>query len=459
MAGSLSNLSLEELGEGGGDHFNRLLNEEPNDHHASAVSIPRTEVVETSDDDGPPPPTRRRRRPVERARAPRLLPSVLEPNQYPFMHQSAASPKPIPPTPRLSASTPQPAARQGADVGRPRRKQARPTRSCRPPFPGGRLVPVPETPRPVVLRPLPRILLPHPTEVGEEEEERIARDSAFAGSVATRNVGDPSASTSDAGPSTRPPSTIPRNSESPSLPTTQTEAGPAIHPAVCGICFDDTPVASQFAPAACRHSFCEECMRQHLSIVATDTSQYPTPCPGCQGSQKRTLNPQACLVTLAGTGTPHESFERLMIEDEHAQRLCYCPNEKCSTPFDFQESPGSAGEAEAPMATCPVCGTNTCVNCKVRWHTGRDCVQFKSENDGSKLLAKLEEEKKWKACPRCKVTIEKTEGCNHMRCRCGLDFCYKCGNEQCSWRHRDTNLPVAQPTIHRRSIRRPFFLR
>lgn len=185
-------------------------------------------------------------------------------------------------------------------------------------------------------------------------------------------------------------------------------------------------------------------MPQHLSVIATDTSQYPIPCPGCLGGNiaPAMLNPQACLTALAGTGPPHDAFERLMIQKEHTKRLCYCANEKCSMPFDFEEVPLPSGERGQPMATCPVCGTDTCVDCKVRWHTGRSCAQFRAEHDGSDMLAKLAEKKKWKACPMCKVTIEKTQGCDHMRCRCGVSFCYRCGNQRCSCHH---HLPVAQP--------------
>jgi len=33
----------------------------------------------------------------------------------------------------------------------------------------------------------------------------------------------------------------------------------------------------------------------------------------------------------------------------------------------------------------------------------------------------------YKKCPFCKFWVEKTVGCNHMTCRCGKMFCYKCG--------------------------------
>lgn len=35
--------------------------------------------------------------------------------------------------------------------------------------------------------------------------------------------------------------------------------------------------------------------------------------------------------------------------------------------------------------------------------------------------------KNFKQCPKCRRWVEKTQGCDHMTCRCGGEFCYKCG--------------------------------
>ena len=35
----------------------------------------------------------------------------------------------------------------------------------------------------------------------------------------------------------------------------------------------------------------------------------------------------------------------------------------------------------------------------------------------------------YKQCPSCKFWVSKNEGCDHMTCRCGHEFCYKCGAE------------------------------
>ena len=42
-------------------------------------------------------------------------------------------------------------------------------------------------------------------------------------------------------------------------------------------------------------------------------------------------------------------------------------------------------------------------------------------------LKLLMRQKNYKQCPFCGNAIEKTEGCNHMKCNCGKQFCYNCG--------------------------------
>jgi hypothetical protein len=38
-------------------------------------------------------------------------------------------------------------------------------------------------------------------------------------------------------------------------------------------------------------------------------------------------------------------------------------------------------------------------------------------------------------CPLCEARVKRTEGCNHMTCICGYNFCYKCRNE---WGHHNS---------------------
>ncbi|TNV77871.1 hypothetical protein FGO68_gene2248 [Halteria grandinella] len=65
------------------------------------------------------------------------------------------------------------------------------------------------------------------------------------------------------------------------------------------------------------------------------------------------------------------------------------------------------------------------------------CEEFQATRDPSKADNAF---KKWvagakvKQCPFCKFWVEKSQGCDHMRCRCGKEFCYRCGGvyRQCA---------------------------
>ena len=51
------------------------------------------------------------------------------------------------------------------------------------------------------------------------------------------------------------------------------------------------------------------------------------------------------------------------------------------------------------------------------------------------IVEKNEKVEEWmkesgaRRCNRCKFIVEKSQGCDHMTCRCGYEFCYICGGK------------------------------
>ena len=77
-----------------------------------------------------------------------------------------------------------------------------------------------------------------------------------------------------------------------------------------------------------------------------------------------------------------------------------------------------------------MCKKGYCLSCRVEFHAGQTCIEYKRSNtiDASdEAFLKFVKGKKFKTCPHCKHWVEKTQGCDHMRCKCGKEFCYKCG--------------------------------
>jgi hypothetical protein len=80
--------------------------------------------------------------------------------------------------------------------------------------------------------------------------------------------------------------------------------------------------------------------------------------------------------------------------------------------------------------TCPHCKTKTCTTCSVEFHSGYTCAQYQEGLKTQKTSAAVSEgwlKQNAKLCGSCGKWIQKTEGCDHMTCTCGAEWCYVCG--------------------------------
>jgi hypothetical protein len=81
---------------------------------------------------------------------------------------------------------------------------------------------------------------------------------------------------------------------------------------------------------------------------------------------------------------------------------------------------------------CNQCQLIWCYQCHAPWHDGVGCSEFKR---GDKMLKYWAKEVHYgqqnaQSCPKCKIYIQRTKGCEHMVCtRCGTEFCYRCGEQ------------------------------
>lgn len=80
------------------------------------------------------------------------------------------------------------------------------------------------------------------------------------------------------------------------------------------------------------------------------------------------------------------------------------------------------------FATCE-CEHRWCLLCGFGWGKGHKCKPRGQE--GRVALDQLVKGKDYQICPEdgCGRIIELSEACNAMRCRCGVDFCYLCGEK------------------------------
>ncbi len=104
-------------------------------------------------------------------------------------------------------------------------------------------------------------------------------------------------------------------------------------------------------------------------------------------------------------------------------RVRWCPAPGC-------ENAVRVSHARMMPVTCK-CGKEFCFSCGHDSHRPIVCAMIKL---WLKKCADDSETSNWiaantKECPKCKTTIEKNGGCNHMSCRqpkCAYEFCWVC---------------------------------
>ncbi|GAA5900672.1 hypothetical protein JCM6882_000936 [Rhodosporidiobolus microsporus] len=220
----------------------------------------------------------------------------------------------------------------------------------------------------------------------------------------------------------------------PALPT-----DPRTHP--CAICMDDCrPVSDPYGtalapggssagsapyglfvgPRADKHLLCLGCAVGYLTRKIDDRSRkvFPVTCV-------------ECTYELTDLDASH-ILGKVNMEAWHFRKLLdtapplYCPNKRCSVRVLRHE------DQDENRAMCPACKQCICVKCETMYHTGMDCEQFQAlpaeqrANPEDISLHQLAATQNWKRCPGCRAMIERTQGCWHMTCDCGKEWCWGC---------------------------------
>ena len=95
---------------------------------------------------------------------------------------------------------------------------------------------------------------------------------------------------------------------------------------------------------------------------------------------------------------------------------------------------GMRDDVGSRHAECLSCSHRFCGDCGRRDHQ-ETCEEFATiaAAEGGDEAANEELMRQWRAqshskpCPGCNNLVERSTGCNHMTCRCGQLFCYRCG--------------------------------
>jgi hypothetical protein len=179
------------------------------------------------------------------------------------------------------------------------------------------------------------------------------------------------------------------------------------------ICGDGLRPSTAFR-ALCDHFYCRRCLSDLARTCLRDESLFPLKC--C----KQPLPMDGEYGVLARLELRlRQSFQAKATEfSTLSKNRVYCPRETCSAFL------GSSAQLPARVA-CRHCPTVVCVACKQIDHGAVPC----EENTALEQVKSLAREQSWQTCPGCAQIIELHQGCYHMTCRCGTQFCYLCAEQ------------------------------
>eukprot|EP00218_Dolichomastix_sp_CCMP3274_P009846 CAMPEP_0170144686 /NCGR_PEP_ID=MMETSP0033_2-20121228/15325_1 /TAXON_ID=195969 /ORGANISM="Dolichomastix tenuilepis, Strain CCMP3274" /LENGTH=422 /DNA_ID=CAMNT_0010381207 /DNA_START=24 /DNA_END=1292 /DNA_ORIENTATION=+ len=219
----------------------------------------------------------------------------------------------------------------------------------------------------------------------------------------------------------------------------------------CVVCFTEPGQhrACTGCPAVCSTCLCGI----SRTCVAAEQSAFPPTCVdfSCHGrwSVRKLYEVAAAAgdAELAERINLSAAFREVRRACAEGQAIRYCPHPDCSAPY-----PSTDLSSEGELAECLVCRRGFCGGCFSRYHGEGSCEEARaaaersSERCGantanggsggelppsthemtSAQLAAFCEDQGWQRCHQCSSAVEKNGGCNHMTCRCGAEWCWRC---------------------------------
>jgi len=194
----------------------------------------------------------------------------------------------------------------------------------------------------------------------------------------------------------------------------------------CPCCLDDVP-ASQCAALTCGHNICIDCWSDYIRNASKKRNCFKLKCPEGQ------CEVAATTLRLRQIGIPSSDVSLLESRQEKFQLRNFVDSSKnlhmCLGPdCDFVQRFFCRTD-EISDVECKECDYVYCVRCNSPGHRPcpcdvADCWVQKATSEAENMQWILAKTKK---CPRCRVPIEKNQGCNHMTCRnCRHEFCWLC---------------------------------
>ncbi|KAA8582146.1 hypothetical protein FQN60_008886 [Etheostoma spectabile] len=205
----------------------------------------------------------------------------------------------------------------------------------------------------------------------------------------------------------------------------------AVDPLVsCKLCLGEFPLEQMTTITQCQCVFCTLCLKQYVELLIKEGLETAISCPDSACPKRGHLleNEIECLVATEMM----QKYKKLQFEREVLLDPCrtWCPSSTCQAVCQLKEADSPA---RPQLVQCTVCALEFCSTCKANWHPGQACQENNLPitsflpGENSSFYKNEEDDAPIKRCPKCKVYIERDEGCAQMMCKnCKHAFCWYC---------------------------------
>ncbi|KAL6047194.1 hypothetical protein STEG23_021879, partial [Scotinomys teguina] len=202
----------------------------------------------------------------------------------------------------------------------------------------------------------------------------------------------------------------------------------ALDPLVsCKLCLGEYPAEQMTTIAQCQCIFCTLCLKQYVELLIKEGLETAISCPDAACPKKGHLqeNEIECMVAAEIM----QRYKKLQFEREVLFDPCrtWCPASTCQAVCQLKD----IGLQTPQLVQCKACDMEFCSACKARWHPGQGCPETMPitflPGETSSAFKMEEGDAPIKRCPKCRVYIERDEGCAQMMCKnCKHAFCWYC---------------------------------
>ena len=207
----------------------------------------------------------------------------------------------------------------------------------------------------------------------------------------------------------------------------------------CAVCYTDYTL-EELVRLECGHAYCRDCIHTWIQVSVIDGELQPRcPHPPC----RKVMSEDFIQDTVQESVWDKYLRYKIIQQVDRNPDARWCP--ECDGAAVYRMK--LCGVFKTEKAQCTECEQIWCFKCLGMVHEGPCAESHLPEEFTDWKTGKLV-----KRCPTCDRFVQKQDGCNHMTCVCGYQWCWICGGKYTKNHYKIYNI-FGCPGMHFLAVR------